>query len=120
MSTSANFSEETNINDFGFTFEDDADGRLANAEKVATEAATSLAEANALIDTLRKLNRETYGRIARLCNNLKVEPDKKNLHWPNRVEAVNKFLEELNHLRVTRDPNDPERQTVKIEYPGTH
>ena len=64
--------------DFGFTLvdEDELDS--------AQQAATSAASANSAQDRLDGL----YNAITPLLNNLKANPEKEMIKWPNRVEKV--------------------------------
>mgnify|MGYP001075081170 FL=1 len=67
--------------DFGFTLvdEDELD--------VAQTATASAAEASTTQDKLDKL----YNAIGPLLNNLKANPEKEYIKWPNRVEKVEAF-----------------------------
>ena len=67
--------------DFGFTLvdEDELD--------VAKQATASAAEASTTQDKLDKL----YNAIGPLLNNLKANPEKEYIKWPNRVEKVEAF-----------------------------
>ena len=67
--------------DFGFTLvdEDELD--------VAKEVASSSASATATQDKLDKL----YNAITPLLNNLKANPEKEYIKWPNRVDKVEAF-----------------------------
>ena len=67
--------------DFGFTLvdEDELDS--------AKEVASSTASATATQDKLDKL----YNAITPLLNNLKANPEKEYIKWPNRVDKVEAF-----------------------------
>ena len=67
--------------DFGFTLvdEDELD--------VAKEVASSTASASNTQDKLDKL----YNAITPLLNNLKANPEKEYIKWPNRVDKVEAF-----------------------------
>ena len=67
--------------DFGFTLvdEDELD--------VAKEVAASTASASNAQDRLDKL----FNAITPLLNNLKANPEKEYIKWPNRVEKVEAF-----------------------------
>ena len=67
--------------DFGFTLVDEAE------LDVATEVATSTASATNTQDKLDKL----YNAITPLLNNLKANPEKEYIKWPNRVDKVEAF-----------------------------
>ena len=67
--------------DFGFTLvdEDELDS--------AKEVASSSASASAAQDRLDNL----YNAITPLLNNLKANPEKEYIKWPNRVDMVEAF-----------------------------
>ena len=67
--------------DFGFTLVDE------NELDVAQTATASAAEASTTQDKLDKL----YNAIGPLLNNLKANPEKEYIKWPNRVEKVEAF-----------------------------
>lgn len=67
--------------DFGFTAVDENELEVVQqAQKVAVEA-----EGNA--DKLNQL----YNAILPLLSNLKMNPEKDYIYWPNRVEKVEQF-----------------------------
>jgi|TARA_B110000908_G_C9967797_1_gene319791 hypothetical protein len=67
--------------DFGFTLVDEAE------LDVAKETATATASATNTQDKLDKL----YNAITPLLNNLKANPEKEYIKWPNRVDKVEAF-----------------------------
>jgi hypothetical protein len=67
--------------DFGFTLVDEAD------LDVAKEVAASTASASNAQDRLDKL----FNAITPLLNNLKANPEKEYIKWPNRVDKVEAF-----------------------------
>jgi hypothetical protein len=67
--------------DFGFTLVDE------NELDVAKETATATASATNTQDKLDKL----YNAITPLLNNLKANPEKEYIKWPNRVDKVEAF-----------------------------
>ena len=67
--------------DFGFTLVDEAE------LDVAKEVAASTASATNTQDKLDKL----YNAITPLLNNLKANPEKEYIKWPNRVDKVEAF-----------------------------
>ena len=77
--------------DFGFTAVDED---LDEFKRLSAEAA----ELNDLTlyyaDNLQKLR----NMIQPLLNNLKNNPDKDYIHWPNRVAKVEEFEEQLNDI----------------------
>jgi len=67
--------------DFGFTAMDENELEVVQqAQKVAVEAEGTADKLNAL-----------YNAILPLLSNLKKNPDKDYLYWPNRVEKVEEF-----------------------------
>jgi hypothetical protein len=67
--------------DFGFTLVDEDE--LDSAKAVASSSAS----ATATQDRLDKL----YNAITPLLNNLKANPEKEYIKWPNRVDKVEAF-----------------------------
>jgi len=67
--------------DFGFTLVDEDE--LDVAKEVATSK-TSASDAQDRLDNL-------YNAITPLLNNLKANPEKEYIKWPNRVDKVEAF-----------------------------
>lgn len=44
-----------------------------------------------------------FNLILPLLNNLKANPEKAYIHWPNRVEKIDEFIVELNKIRVYKN-----------------
>ena len=80
------------IFDFGFTAVDEAE---LQAVKEVTKKAESLG-ANAL-NTQEKLDK-LYNAITPLLNNLKQNPEKEYILWPNRIEKVDQFEDYLRKI----------------------
>ena len=74
--------------DFGFTLVDE------NELDVAQTATASAAEASTTQDKLDKL----YNAIGPLLNNLKANPEKEYIKWPNRVEKVEAFYTHIQKI----------------------
>lgn len=70
------------IDDFGFTLED----------SVEEQAVLQIGEIN--IKAQMALD-ELYERFLPLLNNLQKSPEKSVINWPDRVEKITKFKEEL-------------------------
>lgn len=68
--------------DFGFTVVD---------EEELDAVKTQMDDANATQDKLDRL----YNAIQPLLNNLKKNPEKEYILWPNRVEKVDQFADKL-------------------------
>lgn len=76
---------EDDFFDFGFTAVDE--NELEAVQKLAATAetaSTTSAEVQAKIDKL-------YNAMAPLLNNLKKNPEKEYIYWPNRIEKVEQF-----------------------------
>lgn len=73
--------------DFGFTAVDE--NELEAVQKLSTEASTVAASAEINEEKLNKL----YNAILPLLSNLKMNPEKDYIYWPNRTEKVEAFEE---------------------------
>lgn len=74
--------------DFGFTAVDENElEAVQQAQKVAVEAE----------GTADKLN-ELYNAILPLLSNLKANPEKDYIYWPNRVEKVEQFEDHIRKI----------------------
>ena len=71
--------------DFGFTAVDEDE--LEAVQAVKSEASTATATASETEEKLNKL----YNAILPLLSNLKLNPEKEYIYWPNRVEKVEQF-----------------------------
>jgi hypothetical protein len=71
--------------DFGFTAVDESE--LEAVQKATTEATAVASTADATQAKLDKL----YNAVTPLLNNLKRNPEKEYILWPNRVEKVEQF-----------------------------
>ena len=79
--------KETTILDFDFGFTAVDENELEAVQSVKTEASTASATAQELEDKLNKL----YNSILPLLTNLKKNPEKEYILWPNRVEKIEQF-----------------------------
>lgn len=73
-------------NDFGFSFSDEKETLLASEE---------------LTNQLQLL----YNAIIPLLKNLKANPDKDTIVWPNRVEKIDQFKTKIDNIvgdKITR------------------
>jgi len=75
--------------DFGFTAVDETE--LEAVQKLSTEASTVAATSAELEDKLNKL----YNAILPLLSNLKANPEKDYIYWPNRTEKVEAFEDHI-------------------------
>jgi hypothetical protein len=74
--------------DFGFTAVDEQELEVVQqAQKVAVEAEGNADKLNAL-----------YNAILPLLSNLKANPEKDYIYWPNRVEKVEQFEEFISNI----------------------
>lgn len=71
--------------DFGFTAVDE--NELEAVQKVTSEASSASADAYEAEEKLNKL----YNAILPLLTNLKKNPEKEYILWPNRVEKIEQF-----------------------------
>lgn len=78
----------TDIFDFGFTAVDEKE--LA----VVQEAAKAVEEAGSYEEKLNQL----YNAILPLLSNLKANPEKEYIYWPNRIEKVEQFEDYISNI----------------------
>lgn len=73
------------IFDFGFTAVDETE--LEAVQKATQTAATASSTADQMQAKIDKL----YNAVTPLLNNLKANPEKEYIYWPNRIEKVEQF-----------------------------
>ena len=78
--------------DFGFSAMD-AD-ELEAVQEVKAEAQSASATASDLEDRFNKL----YNMVIPLLNNLKKNPEKDYIYWPNRLERVESFEDHISSI----------------------
>ena len=71
--------------DFGFTAVDESE--LEAVQKTTTKLQTTSSKVEETEEKLNKL----YNAILPLLSNLKMNPEKEYILWPNRVEKVEQF-----------------------------
>jgi len=76
---------EDNFFDFGFTAVDESE--LEAVQKATSQVSEVASTADAVQTKLDKL----YNAVTPLLNNLKRNPEKEYILWPNRVEKVEQF-----------------------------
>ena len=76
---------EDNFFDFGFTAVDESE--LEAVQKATSQVSEVASTADAVQSKLDKL----YNAVTPLLNNLKRNPEKEYILWPNRVEKVEQF-----------------------------
>jgi len=80
------------IFDFGFTAVDETE--LEAVQKATTAATETAATATSYQDRLDKL----YNAVTPLLNNLKKNPEKEYILWPNRLAKVEEFETHLQKI----------------------
>ena len=71
--------------DFGFTLVDENELEVVQqAQATVTSASSSVSETQAKLDKL-------YNAIQPLLNNLKANPEKEYILWPNRTDKIEQF-----------------------------
>ena len=78
--------------DFGFTAVDEEE--LEAVQKINKKAEASKTEASSAQTKLEKL----YNAITPLLNNLKKNPEKEYILWPNRLEKVEQFEDHIQKI----------------------
>ena len=78
--------------DFGFTAVDEEE--LVAVQKINKKAEASKTEASSAQTKLDKL----YNAITPLLNNLKKNPEKEYILWPNRLEKVEQFEDHIQKI----------------------
>ena len=78
--------------DFGFTAVDESE--LEAVQKTTTKLQTTSSKAEDLEEKLNKL----YNAILPLLSNLKMNPEKEYILWPNRVEKVEQFEDMISEI----------------------
>ena len=78
--------------DFGFTAVDESE--LEAVQKTTAKLESSDSESAALEDKLNNL----YNAILPLLSNLKMNPEKEYILWPNRVEKVEEFEDYISKI----------------------
>lgn len=81
--------------DFGFTAVDE------NELEAVQKASTTVQSATQSVEELESKVNELYNAIIPLLTNLKKNPEKEYIHWPNRVAKVEEFETYISKI-VTR------------------
>lgn len=82
----------SDFNDFGFTVVDEHELTIVReAEQAKVQADSTTAELTERVDSL-------YNAIQPLLNNLKLNPDKDYIFWPNRLEKIEAFEDHLQSI----------------------
>ena len=80
------------IFDFGFTAVDESE--LESVQKAKAEVTNTSAGAQKAEDKLNEL----YNAILPLLSNLKKNPEKDYIYWPNRTDKVDQFEDMINKI----------------------
>lgn len=75
--------------DFGFTAVDESE--LEAVQELSTKSTSTEAEIKVLEDKLNNL----YNAILPLLQNLKMNPEKEYILWPNRTEKIEEFEDHI-------------------------
>jgi len=78
--------------DFGFTAVDESE--LEAVQQISTKASSTEAEVKILEDKLNNL----YNAILPLLSNLKKNPEKEYILWPNRTEKIEAFEDHISGI----------------------
>lgn len=78
--------------DFGFTAVDESE--LEAVQKASAESQQVASTAQELEDKLNNL----YNAILPLLQNLKANPEKDYIYWPNRIEKVEQFEDYITNI----------------------
>jgi len=78
--------------DFGFTAVDE--NELEAGQKATTKVESTSSKAEDLEEKLNKL----YNAILPLLTNLKKNPDKEYILWPNRTEKIEEFEDHISAI----------------------
>ena len=78
--------------DFGFTLVDENElEAVQEAQQVANEVSTTSTEVQKQLDSL-------YNAIQPLLNNLKQNPEKEYILWPNRLSKIEQFEDHIQKI----------------------
>jgi len=78
--------------DFGFTAVDADELEVVREAKQVAETTSATAESNAAKAQL------IYDAVVPLLNNLKANPEKDYIYWPNRYEKLDAFADKLYNI----------------------
>lgn len=87
--------EKTLMFDFGFTLVDESD---LDAYQAAQDAQNQLKAASGTAAELEQRLNKLYNAFAPLLNNLKKDPQRDYILWPNRLEKIEAFEDHLQSI----------------------
>ena len=82
----------SDIFDFGFTAVDETELEAVKSASITAESAT-----NTVTELEDKLNR-LYNAILPLLSNLKKNPEKEYIYWPNRIDKIEQFEDHISGI----------------------
>jgi ubiquinone/menaquinone biosynthesis C-methylase UbiE len=82
----------SDIFDFGFTAVDETELEAVKSASITAESAT-----NTVAELEDKLNR-LYNAILPLLSNLKKNPEKEYIYWPNRIDKIEQFEDHISGI----------------------
>lgn len=85
-------STDNELFDFGFTLVDE--GELEAVQKAQETVSSTTETISATQERLDKL----FGAIQPLLNNLKMNPEKEYILWPNRLEKIEQFEDHIQKI----------------------
>ena len=85
-------STDNELFDFGFTLVDE--GELEAVQKAQETVSSTTETISATQERLDKL----FGAIQPLLNNLKMNPEKEYIVWPNRLEKIEQFEDHIQKI----------------------
>lgn len=85
-------STNDDIFDFGFTLVDEEE--LEVVQEVKEQAASA---SSSVSETQEKLDR-LFNAVQPLLNNLKQNPEKEYIKWPNRLEKIEQFEDHIQNI----------------------
>lgn len=82
--------------DFGFTAMNEDE--LEVVQQLQNEKEAAIGEVSGNVEALQVKIDTLYKMILPLLNNLKQNPDKSYIHWPNRVSKIDEFIKKLDKV----------------------
>lgn len=82
------------LDDFGFSFATDEELKEYEKQLINSLESSNIKHEHSIEEYEKKLNK-IRGMIFPLIKNLMKDPEKNYIYWPNRVERLQKFNDEL-------------------------
>jgi uncharacterized protein (UPF0305 family) len=83
--------------DFGFSTISE-DELKSKEQKLTQDAMEASRKAEEIEQTYKKKVEQLYKAVIPLLNNLKKDPEKEYLYWPNRVEKIDEFIKKIDKI----------------------